>query len=475
MLDVNTVINFNSPIRKIDGSAELLGSSVTSGSGSVINAYNVDATNRIATTDRAVMCLGKNLINYKTIEWLGGYDGEYIDNDISAAVQNDAFYTRLYPTENKWIKSGTKYTFSLEAVSFDVIANPYTYTVIEMVVVYTDDTYTSDSYRFIDCGRGGVTIATDATKTIKYIELKPIKGVGERRVAARVKDIQLSIVNDISYQEYQEPVESVADEIELFAPVSTVYSKNGFSANLTYTADRKIFSAADALKHISIERSGAEKFFGFGVSHKLKLNLLDKERYINICKENIFNIVFDENDVFPHFTVDEVTRDENTNELTITAYDALNKAQQHTVSELSLPESYNIMGFAEACGELLGVAGVVFPENTDVSGFWLWFEEGIGVNFNGDQTIREALNAVADATQTIYYINDENKLVFKRLNNQEEAVIYDFKIIKDSYFTLKSKENRTLTNIISTTELGDNYSATSDTSGYTQYIRNNAF
>lgn len=48
-------------------------------------------------------------------------------------------------------------------------------------------------------------------------------------------------------------------------------------------------------------------------------------------------------------------------------------------------------------------------------------------------------------------------------------------IDKDSYFELKSKENKRLRTIASVTELGDNYSASITQSGSTQYVRNNPF
>ena len=94
-----------------------------------------------------------------------------------------------------------------------------------------------------------------------------------------------------------------------------------------------------------------------------------------------------------------------------------------------------------------------------------------GANLSGDETIREVLDAIADATQSIYYINNSKKLVYKRLNIGGSPV---FTITKDRYFSLSTGEAITLDAICNATELGDNV-ISGDQSGTIHYVRDNPF
>jgi hypothetical protein len=234
-----------------------------------------------------------------------------------------------------------------------------------------------------------------------------------------------------------------------------------------------IFNHTDALKEFAIERVGEEsKFFGFGVCQKLNVKVIDRERAINITTANAFEIAYGVGSDFiypyPFFKVSEVHRDENTNELSVTAYDAIHNADAHTIAELGLAESYTLLDVATACARLLGlplsIGGDLLPAFA--------LEYATGANFEGTESIRTALNALAEATQTIYYINSEWALTFKRLDRDGDAVLT---IGKDKYFTLDSKTNRRLTAVCSATELGDNVSAEMEQSGTTQYVRDNPF
>lgn len=235
------------------------------------------------------------------------------------------------------------------------------------------------------------------------------------------------------------------------------------------------YTAYYALKSFSIERVGEEsKFFGFGVCQKMNLKLVDKDRYITITTEHSLKPYLSTGGELitscPTFYVTRVNRDENTNELSVTAYDALYKAVEHTVNELTLTMPYTIRDFALACGNLLGCAGIVIQGLENEECFDTSYAEG--ANFEGTEDIRSALNAIAEVTQTIYYINNENNLVFKRLDLAGDPVLT---IDKASYITLESSENRRLATITHATELGDNVSASTEATGSTQYIRDNPF
>lgn len=256
------------------------------------------------------------------------------------------------------------------------------------------------------------------------------------------------------------------DYTNLTSPLRTIKGK----VELLGASDSTpAFTSEDALKSFVIERVGEHgKTFGFGICQKLELHLLDNDRAIELNKGMELKAFLSDGgeyiNNFPVFVIDDPQRDEKTNELTITAYDRLNAATAHTVSELALTAPYTIGELAEACAVLLGV-GIA-----DISspGFATSYETG--ANFEGTETIREALNAIAEATQTIYFINYNNDLIFKRLDKDGEPVLI---IDKTQYIELSSKTPNILSDIIHATELGDNVSISTGEPGITQYVRDN--
>lgn len=245
------------------------------------------------------------------------------------------------------------------------------------------------------------------------------------------------------------------------------------------TSTKHIFKATDNLQSFTVERVGQGKFFGYGICQKANIKVRDVSRQFSVTTANQINLIWDvlvngKNTslfAYPHFKVSEVHRDENTNALSITAYDALYDATKHNVSELTLADSYTIKEFIASCATLLGLKGYSIRgvgENEtcfDTS-------YAAGANFEGTETIRDALDAVAEVTQTIYFITSENKILFRRLSLDGDA---NFTIDKEKYFTLSSKTNKRLGTIVSATELGDNLSVSTTESGSTQFIRDNPF
>lgn len=265
--------------------------------------------------------------------------------------------------------------------------------------------------------------------------------------------------------------------------VTTLYSaavnapKRSIQAILDlYTGDALTDSfQSDRIVNIEIQRAGEQsKFFGFGVSHKATIKLLDKNRELDITKENYFKLQLGietlsgvEYKGFPKLHITEVKRDEKTNELTITACDVLNNTTAHTTSELSIVTPYTVKDYADAIATFL--TGSVSANVPEVSGFALQYNEG--ANIEGTETLRDILNAIAEVTQTIYYIGADDLLHFRRLSKD----VLDKSLTKDIYIDLTSGANRTLQTIVSATELGDNYSASTTTEGETQYVRDNPF
>ena len=234
------------------------------------------------------------------------------------------------------------------------------------------------------------------------------------------------------------------------------------------------FTYEDRLIELTIERVGEGKFFGFGICARLNVKLIDRNRELNISTDNTIEVVFgaEENYMYamPLFKVSEVHRDENTNELSITAYDWLYQAAKHTVDELILPANYSIETFAIHCAALIGLNCRFEGIEVNIDDAYTYYPNG--ANFDGKETIREALNAVAEATQTIYYVDNEWTLVFKRMDISGNPVLT---IDRDKYFTLDSNSNRRLTSLCAANELGDNLSISLNESGTTQYIRDNPF
>ena len=223
---------------------------------------------------------------------------------------------------------------------------------------------------------------------------------------------------------------------------------------------------------IEIQRAGElSKFFGFGVSHKTTIKLLDKERKLNINKGDYFRLEIGldkstgvEYKQFPLMYVSEITRDEKTNQLTIITYDILDKSKKHTFSELTLTKPYTIADVVNAVATFLGISANI--PNLDV--FNVSYADG--ANFEGTESLYDVLTAAAEATQTIFYMNYNNELTFRRLNTTLNKTIS-----KDIYMELTSGVNRKLQTICSATELGDNVSSSLETPGETQYVRDNPF
>lgn len=216
------------------------------------------------------------------------------------------------------------------------------------------------------------------------------------------------------------------------------------------------FNYDDHLHSFTIDRIGENsKFFGFGICQKLTLKLIDKERKLNITKAHTLDAAYGVDGFFvypnPRFHIDEINRDENTNELNIVAYCGLYAATAHTVQEVKEEGllSYTIEEFAHVCARILELP-LRIDENV-LPAFQTYYYEG--ANFAGEETIKDALDDIAEATQTIYFIDANWNLVFRRLDpHVEPAFILD----KSKYFSLDTKESVGLGTIVHKTELGDN-------------------
>lgn len=234
---------------------------------------------------------------------------------------------------------------------------------------------------------------------------------------------------------------------------------------------------SDNLAGIDIDRLGDEsKFFGFGVSQKATIKLNDPARQLNIDAANSFKVYFSADADFicnhPIFYVDEVKRDENTNQLTITGYDLLNKASNSNISEALAqisPTSYiDLLSLQSLLAQELDSSLYVTNIN-GVSNLDLFYSKE-QLNLEGTETFRDVFNYIAEITQSVYYLNGDNRLIFNALKVSGDPVLT---ISKSDYVKLQSKTQCKLTTITNTTQLGEALTATTGEEGATQYFRDN--
>lgn len=258
----------------------------------------------------------------------------------------------------------------------------------------------------------------------------------------------------------------------ILSPVRTILAMVSLNKSDTVV---NTFSYNDALQSVTIERAGDDtKFFGYGVAQKLNVKLRDTERAItDISTDKDIVVSFKTNgsyvSAYPRFYVTEARRDENTNALSVTAYDALYSASKYSVADLALSAPYTVADFAAACAEKLGLSLELINIADDDLGLNTSYENG--ANFTGNEDLRTALDAVAEAIQAIYYVTADS-LVFKRLDASGAALMA---INRDNYISLDTSENRRLSTIYHSTELGDDVFNSIDQTGSTQYVRNNPF
>lgn len=256
----------------------------------------------------------------------------------------------------------------------------------------------------------------------------------------------------------------------LLSPVRTINGKVEHYKDSTLLHS---FTRDTSLQKIDIQRVAENtRFFGMVISHRLNIKVRDKDREIEINSGEQLKVYLGVGEEFVHyptFTITEINRDENTNQLSITAYDFIDNLSEHTVSELSLTPPYTVSEFMTAiatfCGTTFRIVNVsdMYPFNLNYP---------TGANYEGSETIKEALQHVAEATQTVIFSDNQNRFVLKRLSPEEDVKLT---ITKDLYTKLSSKTNRRLVGVRSTTDLGDNVEAKLEITGTIQEVMNNPF
>lgn len=270
----------------------------------------------------------------------------------------------------------------------------------------------------------------------------------------------------------------ITSNIQNLSSMSTVKAKVDLYNHNTLV---KTCTCGEVLENFTITREGeSNKFFGFGICQKLDVYLIDIERNLTVQKGYEAKIgLGDGGEIwdtpYPVFYIKDVKRDERSNTITCTAYDKLYEANKYTLNDLYLRAPYTIRDVATAIASKLDlILHIEQDYNGNTSGaFDLSYEEG--ANFDGTEDLRSVLNGIAEATQTIYFVQNDNEatssmnyLCFKRLDPNSQP----YRITKNDYYELNTLTPVTLRSICNVTELGENVKAGS---GTTQYIRNNPF
>lgn len=247
-------------------------------------------------------------------------------------------------------------------------------------------------------------------------------------------------------------------------------------------------SCSDFLQDFTIHKEGdTSKFFGFGVTHKLDINFIDIEKQLKTKIKKGSKLVIKMGDgttfydVYPPMYVAEVTRNEKTNNISCVAYDVLYKAKTLTVTDVFnyikehnvYPEYYSdpltLRELVEACGRLLTNRETRGQLNTSLAIQNGTYKLTNTLNLNGDEPLKVLLDAIAEFTQTIYFIDNLGRLTYKTINKSAEPVLT---VTKDMYFDLVTSDSKAITGICLTNELGNSITV-GDETGEVQIIRNN--
>lgn len=488
MLDRNYIEEFNSPIRQIKGKAEVFNISAFSADGNILRFDNVYDEKPLkvkaspideSITDlssQSVRMLGKNLYNIDA-----GLSNTLVKTEtgykfIKDAAAGSSTFTGSYV--DMYIPANTTVTFSMRNIDVSNFVPEINSTVFFQMQIYSNDLGTSKYpyFRLTEI-KEDKSIVFTVTYTHSIDRFRFYTSTGDKGSYFTFDSFQVEIGGEATeYEAYKEQVNlsltaNGEAQAKPYTPTTTIIAPLGLTVENSECniCDTLTLSYDDRLRSIEIVRQGEQgKFFGFGVTQKAKIKLLDKEGNFKPKKGAFIKTMFAIGDneyenTFPSFYIKDVSRDEKTNEVTIDAEDLiLYSANNYTFSQLDLVAPYTIGDVASKCASLMGLLATYDDNNA-------WDTEYVnGANFDGAETIREILDDIAEATQTLYYVDGGN-LIFTTLNYSTAA-----NIEKQHYFSLESKEPYTVGAVCHITELGDNVTSSSF-GGVTQYVRDNGF
>ena len=237
----------------------------------------------------------------------------------------------------------------------------------------------------------------------------------------------------------------------------------GVSATVTRT-----LLPSETLASFTIENSIPKgKFFGFAVSQKLTVTLINETSAIEKGTKLIpfLGIKGQEAQMLPAFFVDTVEIDTVNKKTIITAYDAIYFASNKRLEEVSIEYPLSIKFFATEIGEALGC----YPDTDDIEDTLNIQLTQETVNTNGSENLYDILTAICEVTGTICRCGRGNRLEFISLSTTPVDTILPM-----TYFNFTSKEPVTLTKVASVTQLGENFISGTE-EGFTQSLWDNPF
>lgn len=257
------------------------------------------------------------------------------------------------------------------------------------------------------------------------------------------------------------------------------------------------YTQADAIQKAIIERVAEDgRFFGIGVCQKLKLTLVDKDRTFEIKKNDKLRIsigiiagsasasetsaiagkavagkaIVGTGEIkkvvdyieFPSFYVEEVVYDDVSKQVSIEAYDVINKLKYYTVDDLGLTPPYSNKSFMLACAQKVGTTiSMSDSYSTNYTN---------GGNFYGNENLRTAFDAAAESAGCVYYANDSDIIKVQPVNTET-----GFTVNGSNYFEATKSDSYQINEVVSITELGDNTTYQAQREGVKANVYENAF
>jgi hypothetical protein len=175
------------------------------------------------------------------------------------------------------------------------------------------------------------------------------------------------------------------------------------------------YLATDKLANFKIEKTPKHgAFFGYSISQKATVELIDRDNTVAITKGDRIKPYIGTSVEYAKecsFIVEEAIRDEVRKTVTVTAYDLMNEAAKHKHEELTITFPITLKGYADAVAALLGTT--VKWELVNDTFENIEYTETNYPNFEDTETLREVLEAIAQASGSICFINYEDKITFK--------------------------------------------------------------
>lgn len=240
----------------------------------------------------------------------------------------------------------------------------------------------------------------------------------------------------------------------------------------------------DVLSDFTVSREGiGGKFFGFGICHKLTMNLINIDdnpdlnaiskgykALIYVSDEVQTSFIGKEDKIYPTFYFDEVTVDKATKDIKIVAYDRLKAAADYTWDDIKpTSSSYNL---GDVVYNVESKLGLRHSDATDAMKAVTFSGEAMP-NYEGTEDLRAVLDDTAEVICSIYYLDKTDYLIFKQVCIEAEPVV---SINSERYYGWEESDQKVLERIAVTTELGNNVGIEVDTNGnVAQFVRDNPF